>query len=90
MLRALIVKTSSLGDVIHTLPAVTDAAREIDDIQFDWIVEESFDEPFDYQVRLDHDDQNPVDLDKIIDPTTTQTELVRSHGAGNLAFDFGG
>ena len=26
-LRILIVKTSSLGDVIHMLPAVTDAAR---------------------------------------------------------------
>ena len=27
LLRILIVKTSSLGDVIHMLPAVTDAAR---------------------------------------------------------------
>jgi len=41
-LRVLIVKTSSLGDVIHTLPAVTDAAAAISGIRFDWVVEEAF------------------------------------------------
>jgi lipopolysaccharide heptosyltransferase I len=40
--RVLLVKTSSLGDVIHTLPALTDAARAIPGIQFDWVVEEGF------------------------------------------------
>jgi len=38
----LLVKTSSLGDVIHTLPAVTDAARALPGIRFDWVVEEAF------------------------------------------------
>lgn len=33
---------SSLGDVVHTLAAVTDAARAIPDIRFDWVVEESY------------------------------------------------
>jgi len=42
MPRVLVVKTSSLGDVIHSLPALTDAARAIPDIQFDWVVEKSF------------------------------------------------
>ncbi|AQA17257.1 lipopolysaccharide heptosyltransferase I [Halioglobus japonicus] len=41
-MRVLIVKMSSLGDVIHTLPAVTDAARAVPGIQFDWVVEEAF------------------------------------------------
>ena len=41
-MRVLIVKTSSLGDVIHTLPALTDAGRAIPGIQFDWLVEENF------------------------------------------------
>ena len=41
-MRVLIVKVSSLGDVIHTLPAVTDAQRARKDIQFDWVVEEDF------------------------------------------------
>ena len=28
-MRVLIVKTSSMGDVLHTLPALTDAAQAI-------------------------------------------------------------
>jgi heptosyltransferase-1 len=40
--RVLIVKMSSLGDVIHTLPAVSDATRAVPGIQFDWVVEEAF------------------------------------------------
>lgn len=41
-MRILIVKVSSLGDVIHTLPAVTDAKRANRDLIFDWVVEENF------------------------------------------------
>ena len=41
-MRVLIVKTSSMGDVLHTLPALTDAMRAIPDIRFDWVVEEGF------------------------------------------------
>jgi heptosyltransferase-1 len=41
-LRVLLIKTSSLGDVIHTLPALTDALRALPGIQFDWVVEEGF------------------------------------------------
>lgn len=42
MKRVLVIKTTSLGDVIHTLPALTDAAKVYPGIQFDWIVEEPF------------------------------------------------
>ena len=41
-MRVLLIKTSSLGDVIHTLPALTDAARALPGIRFDWVVEEGF------------------------------------------------
>ena len=41
-MRVLIVKTSSMGDVLHTLPALTDAQQAIPDINFDWVVEEGF------------------------------------------------
>ncbi|MCS3469566.1 heptosyltransferase-1 [Pseudomonas sp. JUb42] len=41
-MRVLLIKTSSLGDVIHTLPALTDAARAVPGIEFDWVVEEGF------------------------------------------------
>ena len=41
-MRVLIVKTSSLGDVVHALPALTDARAAIPDVSFDWVVEEAF------------------------------------------------
>ncbi len=41
-MKVLIVKTSSMGDVIHTLPALTDAQKAIPNIQFDWVVEQPF------------------------------------------------
>ncbi len=43
-MRVLIVKVSSLGDIIHTLPAVTDAKRAYPKLVFDWVVEENFTE----------------------------------------------
>ena len=41
-MRVLVVKMSSLGDVIHTLPAISDAAIAVPGIRFDWVVEEAF------------------------------------------------
>lgn len=41
-MRVLIVKTSSMGDVLHTLPALTDAMQAFPGIRFDWVVEEGF------------------------------------------------
>ncbi|HKI75208.1 MAG TPA: lipopolysaccharide heptosyltransferase I [Pseudomonadales bacterium] len=41
-MKVLIVKMSSLGDVVHTLPAVTDAAKYCPHVEFDWVVEEDF------------------------------------------------
>lgn len=41
-MRVLLVKTSSLGDVIHTLPALTDATKAIPGLSFDWVVEQPF------------------------------------------------
>lgn len=40
--RILLVKTSSLGDVLHNLPVVSDIARHYPGAQIDWVVEESF------------------------------------------------
>ncbi|MGB7502904.1 MAG: lipopolysaccharide heptosyltransferase I, partial [Azonexus sp.] len=36
------MKTSSLGDVIHNLPVVSDIRRQIPDAAVDWCVEENF------------------------------------------------
>lgn len=40
--QILLVKTSSLGDVLHNLPVVSDIVRHYPDAQIDWVVEESF------------------------------------------------
>lgn len=40
--RLLIVKTSSLGDVIHALPAISDVATARPDWEIDWVCEEAF------------------------------------------------
>lgn len=41
-MRILLVKTSSLGDVIHNLPVASDLKRHFPDIVIDWCVEETF------------------------------------------------
>ena len=41
-MRILFVKTSSLGDVVHHLPAVSDAVRAIPGASIDWVIEEAF------------------------------------------------
>ena len=41
-MKVLIVKTSSMGDIIHTLPALTDAMNALAGVRFDWVVEEPF------------------------------------------------
>lgn len=40
--RILLVKTSSLGDVVHNLPVVTDLRRQFQAAHIDWLVEEGF------------------------------------------------
>lgn len=42
MLQILLVKTSSMGDVIHNLPVIADILAHYPEAQFDWMVEESF------------------------------------------------
>ena len=39
-MRVLLIKMSSLGDIVHTLPAVDDALRH--GVRFDWVVEENY------------------------------------------------
>lgn len=41
-LRILVVKTTSMGDVVHTLPAITDIARAHPGAVIDWLVEAPF------------------------------------------------
>lgn len=41
-MRILLVKTTSLGDVIHNLPVASDIRRAFPEVEIDWVVEESF------------------------------------------------
>ncbi|WP_207000562.1 lipopolysaccharide heptosyltransferase I [Trinickia mobilis] len=42
MQKILIVRVSSLGDVVHNMPVIADIRRRHPDAQIDWLVEESF------------------------------------------------
>jgi heptosyltransferase-1 len=42
MLKILLVKTSSLGDVVHNLPVVSDILAHFPEAEIDWVAEESF------------------------------------------------
>lgn len=42
MSKILLVRLSSMGDVIHNLPAVTDLARHYPNAEIHWVVEEGF------------------------------------------------
>ncbi len=41
-MQVLLIKMSSLGDVFHTLPALTDAQKAVPDLTIDWVVEDAF------------------------------------------------
>jgi heptosyltransferase-1 len=40
--KVLVVKTSSMGDVVHAMPAATDMLRHVPGLQLDWLVEAPF------------------------------------------------
>jgi heptosyltransferase-1 len=42
MTGILFIKTSSLGDVVHQMPAITDAAKAHPGLRMSWVVEEAF------------------------------------------------
>ena len=41
-MRLLVVKTTSMGDVVHAMPALTDMLRAMPALQVDWLVEQPF------------------------------------------------
>lgn len=43
-MKVLLVKLSSMGDLIHTLPALNDAIQAMPKLQFDWVVDNAFTE----------------------------------------------
>ncbi len=43
-MHALLIKMSSMGDLLHVLPAITDASKAVPGLTFDWVIEENFSE----------------------------------------------
>ncbi len=41
-MKILLIKMSSLGDLLHTMPAVTDACSSLEGLHIDWLCEEPF------------------------------------------------
>ena len=41
-MKVLIIKLTSMGDLMHALPALTDAVKVNKEISFDWVVDENF------------------------------------------------
>lgn len=41
-MKILIIKSSSMGDVVHALPVAFDIAQHFPDAVIDWVAEESF------------------------------------------------
>ena len=44
MQRVLLIKLTSLGDLIHALPALSDAKSARPELEFDWVIDENFQE----------------------------------------------
>ena len=44
VMRILFIKLTSMGDLIHALPALTDAKRAFPSIFFDWVIDKNFSE----------------------------------------------
>ena len=53
-MRVLIVRLSSMGDLVQTLPALSDAEKAYPHIRFDWAVDESFVQVPSWHRRVEH------------------------------------
>ncbi|MGS2717391.1 lipopolysaccharide heptosyltransferase I [Eionea flava] len=53
-MRVLIIKLTSMGDLMHAFPALTDAVKHIPNISFDWVVDESFAEVPQWHPAVNH------------------------------------
>ena len=43
-MKVLLIKLSSMGDLMHAFPAISEASSHYPDIQFDWVVDTNFGE----------------------------------------------
>ena len=71
-MRILIIKMSSMGDLVHTLPALVEAKKNVANITFDWLVDDSLkDLLYLYQSLNDANNQSSQSSNNIIDNILT-------------------
>ncbi|MFN8770376.1 MAG: lipopolysaccharide heptosyltransferase I [Neisseriaceae bacterium] len=54
MVKILIIRLSSIGDIIHTFPMVYDIKNNIKDVCIDWVVDESFKDLLKYNKNVNN------------------------------------
>ena len=96
MNRILIIKPSSLGDIIHTLPLAHALKRSLPGCHLGWVVQESFTELLDRDPAIDT--VYPINISSTSDPQTgrgaylrafkeTLISLKRLYGAVHRSYD---
>ncbi len=95
-MRILIVKLGSIGDIVHTLPALAAIRRELPDAEISWVVEERSSEILkgnpliDNLIEVDtHRLRRRRDVGKIIHEAGTQIRALRKYSF-DIALDFQG
>src|SRR5687768_13113561 len=53
-MRVLIIKLSSMGDVLHTFPALTECLAYFPQLKIDWVVEPAFKEIVQWHPGVQH------------------------------------
>ena len=51
-MRVLLIKMSSMGDIFHTFPAISDLKAHNPDVVIDWVVEDGFKEIVDWHPAI--------------------------------------
>ncbi|MBY0379898.1 MAG: lipopolysaccharide heptosyltransferase I [Burkholderiales bacterium] len=54
MIKILVIRLSSMGDIIHTFPMVKDIKNNIANCSIDWLVDENFKEILKYNTNIDN------------------------------------
>ncbi|MBK6749445.1 MAG: lipopolysaccharide heptosyltransferase I [Pyrinomonadaceae bacterium] len=94
-MRILIVKLSSIGDIIHALPAVAAIRRALPEAQISWVVEARSAEIIrgcplvDNLIEIDTRSIRGKVVDKIVSEISWQAKLIRKHKY-DIAIDFQG
>ncbi len=84
-MKILLVRLSSMGDLIHTLPAIEDLARQCPDVELHWLCEAGFTDI----ARLHPFVKNPCDEMAAMAQTSSFRLNLRENGSSETDFAAG-